>query len=114
MPAKGHQGGVKLVFPQIPRKSNVMGAAAFSTSCFSYREQGVCNIPDECPHVHESRTGVQCIDPEFELTGLCAKFKKCLDEHKFDEAKFGPIKDAMAKHAGASPKRMALKYAGIG
>jgi hypothetical protein len=87
----------------------VMVAGSFNTPCFEYREKGACSMTD-CPHIHEGRTGVQCTDPEFEQTGLCSHFKKCLAEHKFDEVKFGTLKDAMAKFPVTSSERMALKY----
>jgi hypothetical protein len=87
-----------------------MAAGPFNTPCFEYRERGVCKTPD-CPHIHEGRTGIQCTDSEFELTGLCSKFKKCLDEHEFDEAKFGRLKDAVDKLPVTSAERMALKCA---
>jgi hypothetical protein len=88
----------------------VMGAGPFNTPCFQYREQGVCITPG-CPHIHEGRTGIQCVDSQYESTGLCSQFKRCLAVHKYDQAKFGLLKDAWEKFPGASPERMALKYA---
>jgi hypothetical protein len=90
---------------------DVMGASPFTTPCFGYREQGVCNLGDlGCPHVHEGRTGVQCTDDQFVQTGMCRYFKSCLNMHKYDEQKFGKIKDALAKLPAVSPERMALKH----
>jgi hypothetical protein len=92
----------------------VMAAGPFNTPCFAYREQGQCHLKDlECPHVHEGRTGVQCTNDEFVQKGLCSNFKRCLSEHKYDEGKFGKIKNAIDKYPGASPERMALKFSDV-
>ena len=64
-------------------------------------------------HVHTGRTNKHCTNSAFELTGLCDNFKKCLDTHKFDSKKFGPLKNFKQQFVSADPRQIVLRNAEV-
>jgi len=59
------------------------------TICFSYRETNKCNGGAKCHFKHAGRSGNRCEDKQYLETGMCSKFRDCLQCHPWDLAKFG-------------------------
>jgi len=59
------------------------------TICFSYRETNKCSGGDKCHFKHTGRTGNRCEDKQYLETGMCSKFRDCLQCHPWDVGKFG-------------------------
>lgn len=88
------------------REANGSQAAAAATGqttseiiCFLYREMGKCPRKDlgKCKFNHTGRSGQLCKDKGYTETGVCSKYKECVDCHKWDQIKHGSLEERIAK-----------------
>ena len=82
--------------------------------CLVHRENAKCSrhTAGTCRFNHKMRSGKLCTDKEYCKSGICSKFKECLDTHPWDPAVFGPISAVPIAVKGAGIQKLYLDVVG--